>query len=195
MTKKKKKKVKRAAKQKRVVTCSVCGETGHNARSCEKEAPGTGRQVFDHEVCVHGTYWAPFGNKGWSAVRVTKVGYKHAQVDRVKPKTQELIAKGKVRKDELLKRDAKLGGRDRPQEGPADVFSTYREQREQLEQEEQDAKIEREQQAPPRVVPVMLETTPVVEDDELTVEATALPPERLRALLDLIDDDATTDDW
>lgn len=77
-------------------------------------------------------YWAAWGNKGWTAVTVVAVKRKWAQVTRVDPKTNKPKNRNsKVRLDELVKRDPKKKGKDKPQEGPAAVFAGARASREQ----------------------------------------------------------------
>lgn len=190
MTKKKRKKVAKKVKAKRPITCGNCGKTGHNARSCKEDAPGENRQLLPHEAVKNGTYWAPYGDKGWSAVRLRSLGYKHAKVDRVKPKTQEVVTtKGKVRLDELIRRDPKLVGTDRPAKAPNETFATSREQRERLEEEAVEPKTMESAQAEQ---PVEAKTRT---ETALTSEEETARQKKLALLLDLIDDDATTTDW
>lgn len=78
-----------------------------------------------------GSYWAAWGSKGWTAVRVTSAKRKWANVTRVDPKTDETKRKGaKVRIDEMVKRDPAMKGADKPTIGPAEVFDEVRELRE-----------------------------------------------------------------
>lgn len=175
-------------KTKRKATCSTCGDKGHNTRSCDK--PRTqGRHVLPHEACVNGTFWAPYGEKGWSAVRIHTVGYKHARVDRVRPKTQEVVTtKGKVRLDELVKRDPNLIGADRPRQTPDEVFATFRRSRAALEEKEKEQKaMEQTSQSEVSVeVPRAPERTP--EEEQARDAAIA-------KLFDLLEDETTNDDW
>ena len=72
-------------------------------------------------------YWAAWGSKGWSAVRVIAAKRKWAEVERVDAKTNETKSRrSKVRVDELVRRDPKLAGKDRPTAGPAAVFASVR---------------------------------------------------------------------
>lgn len=191
MTKKKKKTRKRRkkVKPKRAITCSNCGGADHNARSCKQDAQPPGRHLLPHEAYRNGTYWAPFGNKGWSAVTITKLGRLHARVERVNPKTQEVIAKGKVRMDELLKRDPKKIGIDKPKDTPDVMFAEYREQRAAVEAKEVAQKMERAQREWEAE-----ETETPEPEPELTPEEKAARQERLSALLDQLGDD-TDSDW
>jgi len=86
--------------------------------------------VPDHLVSEGETYWASWGNKGWSAVRVIQVKRTKAMVERVNPKTNETLpSNATVRLDELVKRNAALLGADKPQRPPASVFKSIRAQR------------------------------------------------------------------
>ena len=48
---------------------------------------------------------------------------KKADGMRVNPRTEEEVAKGKVPKDRLIRRDPKLKGKDRPEFTPEEVFA------------------------------------------------------------------------
>jgi hypothetical protein len=82
------------------------------------------------QVGVGGTFWAPYGKKGWSAVRILEVGRVWGKAERVRPKTQEVVNRnGRVRLDELLLRDPAVGGVDRPAQSPEEAFGKQRENR------------------------------------------------------------------
>ncbi len=82
-----------------------------------------------------GNYWASWGSKGWTAVLVISVARKWAKVRRLDPKTGALKKRtSKVRLDELVKRDPKQKGRDKPKVGPADVFAGVRSSRARAEE-------------------------------------------------------------
>lgn len=67
--------------------------------------------------------WAAYGETGWSAVRVLKVRRKNVEVERVKPRTGEVVTRNaKARIDRLVKRDPKLKGKDRPEKPPSEFF-------------------------------------------------------------------------
>lgn len=71
--------------------------------------------------------WAAYGDTRWSAVRVIKVNRAFAQVERVNPKTGEVVTRqAKARIAELVKRDPKLRGSDKPQVPPAEMFAQER---------------------------------------------------------------------
>ena len=72
-------------------------------------------------------YWASWGSKGWTAVKVLQVKSKYAIVQRIDPLTNEVTtAEARVRLDEMVKRIPELGGTDKPVTGPADVFARVR---------------------------------------------------------------------
>lgn len=86
--------------------------------------------VPDHLVAEGETYWASWGDKGWSAIRVIQVKRTKAIVERFNPKTNKALpSNATVRLDELVKRDETLLGADKPQKLPASVFMTIRSQR------------------------------------------------------------------
>ena len=75
------------------------------------------------------TAWAAWGDTGWSAVRVMMVVRlkKNVKVERVDPKTEAPITrKAKARVSELVKRDPKKKGADKPAAPPAEVFAEQR---------------------------------------------------------------------
>lgn len=92
------------------------------------------KPIMPYHVTPGADYWAAWGSKGWSAVRVKVVKRKFAKVSRVDPKTNEVKTRtAKVRLDELVKRDPSQEGRDRPEDGPAEVFADVRSHRELAE--------------------------------------------------------------
>jgi uncharacterized membrane protein len=75
------------------------------------------------------TAWAAWGDTGWSAVRVMTVSKskKNVKVERVDPKTEAPITRrAKAKISELVKRDSKLKGADKPEAPPAEVFAEQR---------------------------------------------------------------------
>lgn len=87
--------------------------------------------IMSHHVYEGADYWASWGNKGWSAVRVLGVKRKFADVERINAKTNKTKSRNaQVRLDEMVKRDPKLKGADKPSNGPAEVFSQVRSNRE-----------------------------------------------------------------
>jgi len=69
-------------------------------------------------------FWAPFGEKRWSAVRVLSVTDGIAEVNRVDPSSnQPKSRRTKVKASQLLKRDPALKGEDKPTSAPAEMFS------------------------------------------------------------------------
>ena len=73
-------------------------------------------------VTTDGDYWAPFGKKRWSAVRVVSVKAGVAEVTRVdassnKPKTR----RSKVKVSQLVERDSGLKGTDTPTSTPSEM--------------------------------------------------------------------------
>jgi len=92
------------------------------------------KPVMPYNLSIDGDYWASWGSKGWSAVRVNNVKRKFAKVSRVDPKTNEVKKRGaKVRADEMVKRDPSQCGADKPTEGPDVVFADVREYRARTE--------------------------------------------------------------
>ena len=81
------------------------------------------RILADFQVQRGSEVWAPWGKSGWSAVVIRKPLRKKADGMRVKPKTGEEVAKGKVPKDRLVRRDSALKGKDRPGFTPEEVFA------------------------------------------------------------------------
>lgn len=139
-------------------------------------------------VGLGGTYWAAKGDTKWSAVRVLKVLRVKADVERVVPRNQEIIhRKGKVKLDELVARDPKLKGKDKPVAPPKEVFADVREAH------------ERDKETP--VVPETPETpvapAPAVKPPvpKMTAKEQAAQHKRIEKLFELLSDDSTDDDW
>ena len=77
------------------------------------------KPVVPWNVVEGGDYWAAWGSKGWTAVRVLSAKRKWASVARVNPRTNETKSRNaKVRIDELVVRDPKQKGKDKPSDGP-----------------------------------------------------------------------------
>ena len=136
------------------------------------------------QVTNGGTYWASKGNTKWSAVRIIKVSRRWAQVERVVPRNGKIIhRKGKVKLEELVKRDPNLKGKDKPKAPPSEVFAKVREIRAEAKVAAKDmpAPI---QEVPPVVAPI--KRTPAEEAAHL---------KRLEKLFEMLEDDSTDDDW
>jgi hypothetical protein len=85
------------------------------------------KPVLKHHVCEGSDYWASWGSKGWTAVRVIQAKRVFANVARINPKTNETKSRNaKVRLDEMVKRDPKKKGKDKPKVSPAVVFEEVR---------------------------------------------------------------------
>jgi len=80
------------------------------------------RRRVDWQVQKGFTGWAPWGESGWSAVVVTTANYRWCQVNRVNARTEEVVAKGKVKRDRMLARDPEQKGKDKPGVPPTEVF-------------------------------------------------------------------------
>ena len=141
-------------KKKSARKCGVCEEPGHDARNCPNKAAVTRRRnkaekeaaerakteqelaekpyiVLPHMVRPGGNFWAPFGDKGWSAVTINSVSRLWCKATRVKPSTGGVVTTGsKVRRDELIKRNPDMEGRDKPTDPASVVFKDAREYRE-----------------------------------------------------------------
>ena len=90
------------------------------------------KPVMPYNLAIGGDYWASWGSKGWTAVRVTDVKRKFAKVVRVDPKTNESKKRdAKVLADEMVKRDPAERGADKPDDGPDVVFADVRQHRDQ----------------------------------------------------------------
>ena len=139
--------------------------------------------LFPIHVGAGGAYWAAKGDTKWSAVRVIKVQRKWAQVERVLPHNQKIIhRKGKVKLDELVKRDPKLKGKDKPTAPPKEVFATVRQDREKAKEQVE-------------ITPVAVVTPAPVAPKPQTPKEEAATQARLAKLFDLLGDDSTDDDW
>jgi len=140
------------------------------------------RPLFSFQVSRLSTYWAPWGEDGWSAVLVIRLGRTRVRVERVNPKTQVAAkTKGWTRLDELLKRDPKQAGADRPEEGPAIVFKEVREARANKAAEAFKLKAQAEE-APPEPLAEEAPRERVSED-------------RIGQVLDLAADQYSEEDW
>lgn len=127
------------------------------------------------------TAWAPWGTSGWSAVVVTTVNHKWVRVRRVNPKTEERVAKGKARKNRLVRRDPELKGKDKPAQSPLEVFPDLDEA--QAGQDDSDTMT---------ALPVSRRDRP---KPVLTPEEQAQKAARVEQLIGLLDDDSADDDW
>lgn len=78
--------------------------------------------------------WAPWGKSGWSAVVIMKAQRKWAKGIRVKPHNGEETAKGRVPMSQLISRDPKLKGKDRPSLTPAEIFAEPEKEPEPVEE-------------------------------------------------------------
>jgi len=81
------------------------------------------RILVDFQVQRGSAVWAPWGKTGWSAMVIKRLFRKKVEGMRVKPRTEEEVAKGKVLKDRLIRRDPKLKGKDRPEFTPEEAFA------------------------------------------------------------------------
>ena len=177
----------------RPVICGNCGGKDHNRRSCKKAAPKDARQLLPWQVQVGNTFWAPYGKKGWSAVRILETGRVWGKAERVKPKTGEVVNRsGRVRLDELLLRDPSVGGVDRPEKTPELVFGAQRESR--LAAKVADGVRAAAVLAPPAPVGAPQAPKPAPTPSRTPEEEKATQA-RLSALFDLLDDGSTDDDW
>jgi len=85
------------------------------------------KPIPPYQVREGADYWAAWGSKGWTAVRVRSAKRKWAFVDRIDPITNEVRSrKAKVRVDELVRREPKLKGKDKPEISPSVVFDDVR---------------------------------------------------------------------
>ncbi len=133
-------------------------------------------------VGLGGTYWAAKGDTKWSAVRILKVLRVKADVERVIPRNQKIIhRKGKVKLDELVARDPKLKGKDKPTAPPKEVFADVREARERVKE------------VP--VVPVVPTPAPKPPVPKMTAKDQEAQRKRVEKLFELLRDDSTDDDW
>lgn len=90
----------------------------------DEELESLRKRILAPFQAQRGTHvWAPWGKTGWSAVEIMVPSRKWAKGMRVKPRTGEHTAKGKVSLLRLIKRDPKLKGKDRPMLPPDAVFT------------------------------------------------------------------------
>lgn len=143
--------------------------------------------ILPWQVGTGGTYWAARGDTQWSAVRILAVMRKKAHVERVVPRTGEIIhRKGKVKLDELVKRDPKLKGKDKPKHPPAEVFKRVREVRAEEKREKGAKAPEPVQESIPEEKTAPSERTP---EEEARRQAA------IQKLFDMLPDDGFDDDW
>ena len=113
------------------------------------------KAIPPHHIRDGGHYWASWGDKGWTAVYIISAKRKWAKVDRVDPRTGTIKKRNaKVRVDEMVKRNPKLNGSDKPEIGPAVVFAKARKLRTELAEFSE----------------IKLEPTPVEEEVEEVIE-------------------------
>jgi hypothetical protein len=149
------------------------------------------------------TVWAPWGKSGWSAVVIKTTQRKWAKGMRVKPKTGEETAKGKVPMDRLLRRDPELKGKDRPGYPPDEVFAHRETEPEVVEPEETEPRVAEDGLADWCTLAFARgKESPEQKKARLSVPGTTglsekekeARFERLRKLLEGLDG-STTDDW
>lgn len=165
----------RRKKKKKARKCGLCEEPGHDARNCPNKAAVTRRRnkaakeaaeraeaekalsekpylVLPHMVRPGGNFWAPFGDKGWSAVTINSVSRLWCKATRVKPTTGDVVTTGsKVRRDELVRRNPDMDGRDKPTEPASVVFKSVRDLREKERLAKEARELEREREERSRV--------------------------------------------
>lgn len=147
-----------------------------------KKQPPKTPVVPQASVWTNGTYWAPWGDGGWSAVKIVKLGRIYARAIRVKPKTgEEAKTRGKVRMDELVRRDPKLQGADRPESPPVVVFADVRLVRSDLEKKAQEKVLRDEEQAGQAMAE--------------SVRRELASEDRVLRVLSLLEDESTEEDW
>ena len=138
--------------------------------------------LFPIHIGAGGTYWAAKGDTKWSAVRVLKVLRVRAEVERVIPRNGNVIhRKGKVRLDELVKRDPKRKGKDKPKAPPAEVFESVRA-----------ARIQEKHAVPATSEPI---PEPEPKPEPPRPPGKRLSSEEVDKLFELVNDDSTDDDW
>jgi hypothetical protein len=134
-----------------------------------------GRVRLDWQVTLGHSYWAPWGDTGWSAVVITRLKRVWCRARRVNPRTEETTTtKANVRRDRLVKRDPDLKGKDRPAFPVDALFSSVAEEPEPIEEPE---------------------PAPKPQPKPLTPEEKAAQAQRMSGLMSLLDDDSTTSDW
>jgi len=149
------------------------------------------------------TVWAPWGKSGWSAVVIKTTSRKWAKGMRVKPHNEKETAQGRVPMERLIKRDPKLKGKDRPELTPDEIFA--KPDKAPVEEPPEDYSSTPAAWANTRDAGTHRETPEQKHrrlhppgwkpDSEMTQEEIAARNESIRKLLDLIDDNSTTDDW
>lgn len=76
------------------------------------------------DVMIGKDFWAPFGTKRWSAVRVLSITDGIAEVTRVNASSNEpKTRRSKVKTARLVKRDPNQKGKDKPAATPEEMFS------------------------------------------------------------------------
>src|SRR3990167_1181484 len=75
--------------------------------------------------------WVAWGDSGWSAIKIVSIGRKYAKVERVNPKTGKFITrKAKAKISELVRRNPRKKGKDKPAAPPKEIFAEQRKQEE-----------------------------------------------------------------
>lgn len=175
----------------RPVVCGNCGKEGHNLRSCKKSAAKAARHFMPWQVRPGNTFWAPYGDKGWSAVTILEVGRVWGKAERIKPKTGDVVNRsGRVRLDELLLRDPKVKGADRPTEAPSVMFTKFREERLAATTKDMETRA-----AALVVPPEPVEAPPAPPAPKLTPTEAKAHSKLVTGIFDLLEDQSTTDDW
>lgn len=68
-------------------------------------------------------FWSPWGDHGWSAITLNRLKRIWCRVSRVNPRTGEITTnKARARRDQLVRRDPALQGRDRPGASPVEIL-------------------------------------------------------------------------
>ena len=141
------------------------------------------RVLLPYEVHKNAAYWSPWGEGGWSAVVVHRLGRTRARVERCNPKTQvPAPTKGWARLDEMVRRDPKLKGTDRPEQAPPEVFKDSRAHRAAKE-------LESAAKAQPVAQPSMSLA------ELVRSQRPATTTDRIEKLLELAGDSSTDEDW
>jgi len=137
------------------------------------------KPLMPFQINKNGTYWAAWGNTGWSAVHVLALKPKWVTVERVNPKTGAITTrKSKVKRAELVKRDPDLDGSDRPELPPSTVFAQHRTlEAEQAEEHDID------------------DTPPPMETPKVEPAKDGLTDEKIAEIIGMLADKSTTADW
>lgn len=138
---------------------------------------GKPEPLLPFQVIEGKDYWSAFGDTRWSAVRITTLKRKWATAERVNASSNEATKRGaRVKVAELVPRDPKLKGKDKPQSPPSDVFARGRGQKKAIK--------------------------PQIDDDAPKPVSKERPSSngtgrqaQLEKLLARLDDDSTIDDW